>query len=319
MTRRELGVLLAQPLLSPQTSAAPAWVERAPMPLARAGCMAANYGNKVLVAGGSHWESDKKVFSDRCDLFDPRANLWSQVAPLPTPRSDAACATTDSVHILGGIENGTLTDSALSFDGRRWVPLPEARLPFPTTYATALAIGQDIYLFGGLNALGDITTATNTLYRRRSGEPWIPLAPLPSFGRVTAAVVLHRKRIYVLGGMRKDPARDIENLAEVWAYNPATNIWTQCPPLPFASRAGSAVSVGREILYLGGYTDGFSTEIHVYDPATGTTSSAGNLPHPLADSRFVRIGARCIGVGGETGVKIRAPWTLETKLPKERG
>jgi hypothetical protein len=68
------------------------------------------------------------------------------------------------------------------------------------------------------------------------------------------------------------------------------------------------------MLLLVGYTEALSADIFEFDPQTGTATLAGHLPHPVADARYVRIGERLLAAGGESGIKIRAPYTLERTL-----
>src|SRR6478672_891851 len=102
------GMVLLTPLLSSTQ-----WKERAPLPQARAGCAAGVIGNRMVVAGGSYWEADKKFWSDRTDLFDPKTNTWAAGPPMPEPRSDSASATyKDRMYVFGGVANGGLSADA---------------------------------------------------------------------------------------------------------------------------------------------------------------------------------------------------------------
>ena len=309
MIRREMIALLVPALL-----AAPHWKERASMPLPRAGCIAGVSAGRMLVAGGSYWEGGRKITSARSDWFDPRLDRWTAAPPLPAPRSDAASATTDTVYAIGGVVEGALTASVLRFDGSEWSEMPAAALPAPTMYAIAEAEGSDIFLYGGLAQLGDLASATRTLRRWRPGGAWTSLAPFPGASRVSAAVTIHHGKLYVFGGVHQEPGREIENLADAWAYDIAENRWRALGPLPVACRAWRAVSSGGSIFLLGGYTDAFSAAIYEFRPGTGVLKAAGQLPHPLADTRFVRMGGRVFNAGGETAPQVRAPWTLEATL-----
>jgi hypothetical protein len=64
------------------------------------------------------------------------------------------------------------------------------------------------------------------------------------------------------------------------------------------------------LLVVGGYTDRFIDTIVAVDPATGKCTPAGKIPVGLADTRFVAIGGRIVGVTGEDGIKHRYTDTL---------
>jgi len=209
--------------------------------------------------------------------------------------------------------DGILTDTALVFNGKTWREDATRRLASPTAYAAAAVIGADMYLFGGLAKLGEISTAASTLHRFR--RSWQPCPAFPGAARITAAVTAHQGRLYVFGGVSQTAGQAIENRRDAWSFDPAANRWNRLRDLPVARRAWSAVSSGDRILLLGGYTDTYSDEIYSFDPAGGTYEAAGNLPHAIADPRFVVLGRLLLNAGGESGDKIRAPWTWETTLP----
>lgn len=301
MTRRTVLALFAKQ---------PVWQERAPIPAPpRAGLIAAAYQGKLLLAGGSDWQADKKVLHARTDLFDPTTNQWAAGPDLPQPRCDAAAATLGkNVYAFGGVIDGKITPSVLRFDGTRW---SEAGEIAPVMYAAAMATPRGILLFGGLSTFTDLSTATSglALWSERRGPQ--PLAPFPGRPRVSTAFTFHQGHAYLFGGAHQPRGGALENLAEVWRYDLSRNQWQQLPDLPFVRRAWSAVPKGRRIWLIGGYRETFESGTFLYDPATHVVTSAAPLPHPLADVRFLRIGNRCINAGGETGFHIRAPWTLE--------
>jgi hypothetical protein len=299
-------------LLAALMVATPVWHERAPMPLPRAGTIAGNWKNRLLVAGGSWWDGGVKHYTSRADLFDPVTNRWSPLPPLPEARADAATAATTRLFALGGGADGQLTDSVLEFTGKSWRAVPEMRLPSPTDHGAAAVIGSDIYLLPGFSKQGEISSAGRTIYRFRAGH-WEALPEFPGAARVSAAVASCGGKVYVFGGVHQEIGKAVENLRDAWSFEPAMNRWTRLPDLPVARRAWSAVSDGTEILISGGYTDTFADEIFSYETKTPKYKPAGKLPHAIADTRMVRIGPSIFNVGGESGDRIRASWTLERK------
>lgn len=316
---------------------AEAWRFGAPLPLPRAGLLAGAFRGRLVLAGGSDWQNNlqEKAVYQRCDLFDPRTNQWSAGPPLPAPRCDAACVTLGgAIYAMGGIvgpnaKQWKMEDSVLRFDGRVWREAPEAKLPAPTMYAIAVLAddrthGQAVYLFGGLEKLGQLETARPRLWcwRPKAGKGWQELAPFPGKRRLACALVAHGKSLFLFGGVNQPkPAAEsaaLENLAEVWEYRLAENQWRQRQDLPVRRRAWSALSAGAEILLLGGYTTDFQKEVFRYQPGSGQTLPAGELPFPLADARFVTVGDTLWQSGGETAFKIRAPWTIGLGLRELR-
>ena len=290
------------------------WRERAPMPSPRAGLIQGVVGSRMVVAGGSYWEGDHKFRSDRTDLFDPSSNRWTSGAPLPSPRSDAACAVVDdTLYVFGGGADGEATDDVLALHDGRWSVLP-LKLPEPRINGFAVAMDGRIFVVGGVSQPGDQPLIASTVWSwdPASTDGFRTYAPIPGRPRTSFGLAAHGGRIYLFGGFGYRDEDD--NLDDVIALDPATDGWSSLPPLPVARRAWWAQTVGDAILLLGGYAGDFSTEIHVFDPATGTATLGGALPHGLADSKFVQIGDRLLTAGGESGIRVRAPWTHEVTI-----
>lgn len=287
------------------------WREGAQLPQPRAGYIAGALDNHFVIAGGSYWKDDQKVWSDRTDLFDPRTDRWSAGPPLPHVLSDAASSTLgEAVYVFGGIANGKLFDDILKLDRNGWNVLEDTRLPEPRMYSVAATLGDAIYILGGLSVAGDLKTATTDLLRWEPGKPCQKLASFPGLARVSAAFTAAGGRLYVFGGAHQEGGQ-VRNLNDAWVYDPVTNRWEELPSLPMARRAWSAfASNDYTVVISGGYTDSFSSEVYEFDIRTRKTRIAGKLPHGLADAKYVRVGSTIVTAGGESGIKIRSPWTL---------
>jgi len=302
-------------LLTPLLLASMEWKERAVLPQARAGCGAGVIGKRMVVAGGSYWDKDQKYWSDRTDLFDPETNTWSPGAPMPQPRSDAASATfRGSVYVFGGVVGGSLSNNTQGFDGEHWKELPDAKLPAALMYPVAAAVDSGILLLGGLTRMGDLSSASQSLWIWSPSADWRKLAAFPGAFRVSAAVAAADGKLYVFGGIHQDAVgAPPTNLQDAWSYDLKRDTWTELPKLPVARRAWAAIALDRKIYLLGGYTDSFSADVYSFDVKSHEMHPAGSLPHPLADARFLRIGSRVLTAGGESGNKIRSNWTFEGK------
>ena len=75
------------------------------------------------------------------------------------------------------------------------------------------------------------------------------------------------------------------NVAEVDAYNPATNAWTPVAslPVPLGSIETSTFAADGKIVVVGGGTNGgydgvYQNTVNAYDPATGLWTVAATLP-----------------------------------------
>lgn len=289
------------------------WKHGTPMPLPRAGYIAGAARGKLIIAGGSYWEGDRKIWSARTDLYDPATGAWTAGLPLPVPRSDAACLVWNSaLHAWGGGAEGSMSAECLRLENGKWRTVPEMNLPEPRLYSVASQLDRRIYVFGGIREAGKHETAANTLWRWNSErQRWDVCASLPGPPRSLNGFAASGGKLYVLGGYTVQNGA-AANLDDVWEYDPAGDQWNPAGRFPVASRAWWALSdpTGRVLLF-GGYTDSFSAEIWSYDPKTATSTVAGSLPIALADTKFFRIGREFVGTGGESGPHIRSRATLQ--------
>lgn len=290
------------------------WTRGAPMPLPRAGCAVGVLHGRVYVAGGTYWENGQKFWCDRADSFDPVTNTWTAHAPVPRLAGDAAGAVAEGKFaVLGGGAAGIGSAEVWAFDGKGWRSWPA--LPAPRRSCAAVLHDGTIFVLGGLAGNGtQFETATSTVWRARPGEAWTACAPLPDPIRFNLAVGSVAGRLMVAGGCTPI-AGGVRNLDEVLAYDAQADRWSVAGRLPFACRGSAGVADGDRLLIVGGYTDRFITDILAFDPASGTVSPAGSIPVGLADTRFVRVADRLVGVTGEDGVKHRFPDTLLADSP----
>src|SRR5215467_6512487 len=80
------------------------WRERASLPLPRTGYIGGVVDNRYVVAGGSYWVRDHKLWTSRVDIFDPHQNKWITATPLPEARGDAASVVVGNcLHAFGGL------------------------------------------------------------------------------------------------------------------------------------------------------------------------------------------------------------------------
>lgn len=290
------------------------WEEMNPMPLPRAGYIAGVVGERLLLAGGTYWEGDRKRWSNRTDFFDPVGNQWVAGADLPTPRADAACAVhSDKLYVFGGGAEGQATADALIFNGKQWTSAETLRLPAARIYPVAALLGDRVFVIGGLSVAGDYATAETTVWSLPllgpARQTWTVHESLPGPKRSHFALASHRGRLYVFGGMTAKGS-GFENLDDAYEFDPSANRWKQLPRLPVARRAWWGMNVSDGICLFGGYTDKFESEIFHFNPASGQTTLHSLLPRGVADAKFFPIRNTLMSAGGESGHRIRAPWAL---------
>jgi N-acetylneuraminic acid mutarotase len=283
------------------------WQAQAPLPEPRAALLHAVVGGRLLAAGGTYWKDERKFWGTRCDLFDPATNSWSTGPALPVPRADSASAEVRGEFLyFGGTSNGRVLDDVLAFDGVRWYGKPEMRLPAPRSYSQAAVIERRIYLFGGLEKIGDIATARRDVWVWDLDHPrdrWQQISQMPEPARSNFAV-LNGKALF-FGGVAPTQG-GFRNLSESWSYDFGKNRWESLPPVPLATRAWAAAVRDGSVFIFGGYTDQFARTILRFHPQSREFTPAGELPRGLADVRFFAIKDSLFVTGGESGMKIRS-------------
>lgn len=291
------------------------WKQRSPLALPRGGCAVGVVGDKIVVAGGTHWLEGKKCWDARADIYDPRIDRWQSLAALPQPMGEAAAlGVGEAFYVFGGGADGPAVASVLCHEGGTWRELPAMALPAPRRSSSVVLLDGLVYMMGGFAGTGgDFASATNTLWAAKPGSEWKVLAPMPGPARFIAAVGAVGGRLIVAGGCTPEDGK-VRNLDEILSYDPRNNQWTTLGRLPLALRGACGLAVDDRLLVFGGYTDKFLTQILSVDPLTGESTVAGELPVGLADTRVLQVGSAVIGVSGENGIKMRFPDTIVASL-----
>jgi N-acetylneuraminic acid mutarotase len=165
-----------------------------------------------------------------------------------------------------------------------WKPAPPP--PVALAEVSAAAIGSKLYL------LGDGAPWTLALdLGRGQWDEMTRHAARPAPGNHHAAEVWNGK-LMLFGGMG-------QGRATVQIYDPATDVWTLGPPLPFPGGSIASALIGSRIYLAGGIDDhGTRGEMVRYDPATGTFTQLAPMPLPRNHTASATDGKRFFIFGG---------------------
>jgi N-acetylneuraminic acid mutarotase len=166
------------------------WEELPGGPIAQ-GLALVSHGEKVYRVGGMQPRNKPGTPSDNhslteCARFDPKANKWEPLPPLPAGRSshDAVVAG-DKLVVVGGWqmkgkgEKSAWHDTALVLDLAAKEPKWESvSQRFQRRALTAAAVGSKVYVLGGLGAEGKPTDVFDVTTRT-----WTTAAALPVEGK----------------------------------------------------------------------------------------------------------------------------------------
>ncbi len=314
------------------------WVAAAPLPKPRGHLGAAVVGDRIYAIGGSDPHDPVPLDLPWVHRYDPASDSWTEVAPLPFPRSHFEQSTLvrdGRIVILGGRSTaigrasvGDVTEYDPVTD--RWLALPPLPKPLHSPFA-ALIGGRMFVGLGGTRSPDNVA-----VWSERMEMPWRPAPPPPvALGEVSAASI--GSRFYLVGDgepwtLALDlgtghwepieqhairPATGNHHAAEVWngqlflfggidrgagmvqIYNPATNMWRFGPSMPFAGGSIASAQIGSQIYLAGGIGEhGTTSEAVRFDPATETWTPIAPMPLPRNHAAAATDGRRFFVFGG---------------------
>ena len=248
------------------------WAKKNPMPLPSHHVALAEVNGKIHVIGGftKPWNGPTAwVPIDNHWEYDPAADSWKPLAPLPTKRgSPAAAVVGGKIYVIGGATThpGSTETSIHPARPHRSSDANEvydpatnswsARSPMPTprNHAAAGVVNNKIYVLGGRLGAGFITRASNTditeMYDPATNQ-WGPLlAPMPT-ARSAVAWGTYKGRIYVAGGEVRNATMS-GAYRSVEAYDAAANRWMVLPPMEIARHGLAGDIIGNKLYLVSG-------------------------------------------------------------------
>ncbi len=267
------------------------WTQRAPALGKRAEGQSIRYNNKIYVFNGF---APGIVINNSNEAYNPAANQWTSLAPMPKDPQGKPYAVThngialvdNTIWIVGGRvgnDPGPVTNKVWVYNltTNSWSAGPT--LPAARAGGGLVRLGRRLHLFGGFGP-----TACNSdkgdhfVYDLDNpGAGWRNiLAPLPNprnhFG--TAAI---GGKIYAIGGQYGHDCGGGLDVKLVHVYDAATNTWTRKKDLPYANShwEPGTFALDGKILVVGGEANG--KNVLRYDPAADTWTVLDQLPVAL--------------------------------------
>jgi N-acetylneuraminic acid mutarotase len=258
------------------------WTKKKPMALASHHVAFTEYHGKIYAFGGFVFPQSGPpawVPINNAWEYDPAADAWKALAPLPTKRGSAVAAVVgDKIYVIGGAallpgsEATALTPAvpqAVLGTVEEYDPAANtwrARSPMPTprNHAAVGAVNGKIYVIGGrvgaafIGVASDISAVEE--YDPATDKWSAPKARMPTT-RSALGAGTYNGRIYVAGGEFQDPHM-MATFRSVEAYDPASNTWTIMPSMPVSRHGLAAGVIGNRLLLVGGDVQSSGTEIH---------------------------------------------------------
>ncbi|MEP6536504.1 MAG: kelch repeat-containing protein [Bryobacteraceae bacterium] len=287
------------------------------MPLPEAGGAAGFVGGELILAGGTAWDGDTKLWLKEVQIYTPAKDSWRAGPPLPRGTAYGPFVhSTGGLEIFGGTDGKQVHRESWKLNSAKTAWESTGTVPADVLLGAAALAAGDVFLFGGCPDAADLTRCSEAVWKRSSGE-WHRVSKLPGGPMALSAIASVGGQIYLFGGCSMPVAGQVLNHAEAYKYDPRENAWTTLHNLPSASRGLSAVAVDERYIYLlGGYGTTFSSDVLVYDTQSGSYQKASSLPVPLMATPFVRDGRKLYGAGGEDRPKGRSARMLVGDLAK---
>lgn len=178
-----------------------------------------------------------------------------------------------------------------------------APMPMKRTEVAAVAVDGKIYVVGGFekpslgNVLNFAITPSVEVYDSATDQ-WTSKAPLP-VGLHHVGIGVVDGRLYVIGGYAKSGFTVWNPVATVYAYDPATDSWTERAPMPTARGALSVTEHEGKLYAIGGY-DGKAnaSAVEVYDPVRNVWTTGASLPTPRDHLAAATVTGKIYAIGG---------------------
>ena len=260
------------------------WTFAASMSQRRSYIAAAELDGRIYAAGGMVGETGR--FLSVFQRFDPDANDWVTLRPLPDATRAAAGAALDGeIYVFGGQTAGGVTERVLAYDVDKGEWEDRAPLPRPLFNEAAVAMGGKIYVLGGFSG----GTELRSVYvYDPAADSWSESTPMPSPNHTFGAVAF-QGGIWTFGGRLGE-----RPLRAVWIFDPATEKWRPGPTMPKPMELNGTAVSGSEIHTVWEHT------YQIYDARSGTWSQG---PEPLVPRHGLKafaVGDTLYTVGGCT-------------------
>jgi len=254
-------------------AAADKWTLKKPMARPAHHQAMAEYRGKIYVFGGfvapatggaGGWEPIDNVWE-----YDPAADSWKALAPLPFKRGSAvAVQVGGKIYVIGGattaegskdvaIGNNTTvrnltTNDVYDVATNTWTSA--APMALGRNHAFAGAVGGKIYVIGGRIAHAFVAASQNTdvveEYDPAANTWGAQRAKMPT-ARSGGGWATYGGRIYVAGGEVATNSL-VGAFRALEAFDPATNSWTIMPSMPMPRHGVAGAMIGNKLHLVSG-------------------------------------------------------------------
>jgi N-acetylneuraminic acid mutarotase len=260
------------------------WTKKKPMALASHHVAFTEYRGKIYAFGGFVLPaSGPPAWApiDNAWEYDPVADTWKALAPLPTRRgSPVAVAAGEKIYVIGGATTPpgsketavhptrpqVVVGAVEEYDPATNTWRQRSSMPTPRNHATAGVVNGKIYVIGGRVGAAFISAGSNVDVVEEydpAADAWgSARAKMPS-ARSAMASGVHGGRIYVSGGEGQN-AQMMYTFRALEAYDPETNRWAILPSMPVSRHGLAGAVVGSRLHMVSGDVQSAGTGVQVH-------------------------------------------------------
>ncbi|MBZ0282793.1 MAG: hypothetical protein K8L97_18790 [Anaerolineae bacterium] len=247
------------------------WQSAAPMPIAINHSGVASALGRIYVTGG--YDVIGKMVDAKPDIaqgwyYDPEADSWTEIAPMPSPRAAHAMVNIeDKLYVVGGTGAGALEVWVYDPAADTW-EIREGLMQNAREHVPAVVLDGKIYVVGG--RWQNISTAAVEVYDPAT-DSWTQAADVPTPRSALSVAVLDGK-IHTVGGEELSNSCTY-GLHEM--YDPATDEWTELQNMPTPRHAMLSAVIDDKWYLIGGASEAgprtdaaLSGVVEVFTPET---------------------------------------------------
>ena len=264
------------------------WTARKQMPHPADHMAVAEYRGRIYVFSGTGPQQPtdggpNTFLLDKTWEYDPGADSWKALAPIPTRRHAAAAAEVGGkIYVIGGSGNAPGTDGPFAGTNPNLMVMAtnevydpatnkwETRRPVstPRNHPAVGVVGGKIYVIGGRLAsanVGNFVASPTDVVEEYdpATDRWRGMTKMPT-ARSGHGWATYQGRIYVVGGEHRDSHMDAV-FRDLEAFDPAANEWARLPPMPSARHGVNVAALGNRLHVIGGHLAFSATGGHTSD------------------------------------------------------
>lgn len=203
------------------------WTKAHDMPEARDGLATGQVNGKVYLIGGAGYNPTtfERISSSSVEEYNPADGSWTKKVDMPTARDAlSACVIQGKIYTLGGLISTFAmatppipTAVVEAYDPATDTWTKKASMPEARWGASAVAVADKIYVFGGTNS--DTGPASSSVFEYDPAQDtWTMLSAMPFIRTAMSASAINGK-IYIIGGAENSfPFEPLD--PGVWEYTP---------------------------------------------------------------------------------------------------